>query len=160
MSKINLIKTLIGEVKLPMTLSNHSVFIVRVDGVILFSNEKGVLKKSADHIGALVAGLWQAAEMTQKLLGNEDQSIDYRLGFDSTESGLFILPINRDNELFLIGTIYSEMNNPAVLKNNLRQYRDKLEFYELEEQCSNDSKVLFENITDDEMNKIFEGVGK
>jgi hypothetical protein len=129
--------------------------LVRADGIIVYSNSSDSFESSS--IGALVSGVWQAAESLNSIISNDNEAYDFRLGFDTSENGLYILPINILKESFYICSIYKEEVNPAKLKRNLRLLKQNLEVFlsEYKEEISTRNDYLFSNITDVEMDNLF-----
>ena len=106
--------------------------------------------------------MWQAAQSLSSLLKKEDNFYEFRLGFDTTETGLYILPFKLKGNDYYISAIYNDVDNPARLKRNLRLLKENLEIYltSVESADSNDeakvsNEYLFDNITDDEMDNLF-----
>ena len=131
-------------------------FIFRRDGIVLYTNNK---KDKVNHssMGALFGGLWQAAETLVQYVPVENQD-GFRLSFDSSNSGIFILPIPFAKEPLFLSAIYSSQRNPALIKNNLRTLKNFLmdkESFIVQEETSTDNNLLFGNITDDEMDQLF-----
>jgi hypothetical protein len=129
--------------------------LVRGDGIIIYSNAEDSFESSS--IGALVSGVWQAAESLNSIISNNNEDFDFRLAFDTTENGLYILPIDVLKETFYICSIYKEEVNPAKLKRNLRLLKENLEVFlsEYKEEISTRNDYLFSNITDAEMDNLF-----
>lgn len=130
--------------------------VVRSDGIVLFSNSESFEESSS--IGALVGGLWQAATSLNSIVSNKNKEFDFRLSFDTSNQGIYILPININKKEFYICAIYNEVDNPALLKRNLRNLQGNLEnflsdynFKKLESR----EDYLFKNITDEEMDNLF-----
>ncbi|MDC1173876.1 hypothetical protein OAT67_00640 [Bacteriovoracaceae bacterium] len=157
MSYIETFKTIL---KNNLTRSSEqaiSIFVARMDGVILFSNEKPPLDKNKESIGALVAGLWQAAELSNQFL--ESAQEDTRLSFDTSDGGIYVLPISISNEKHLYGAMYSGQINPGMIKNLIRKLRDKSELELRNEVSTLKSEYLFNNVTDEEVDNLFSFVG-
>tara|TARA_Y100000385_G_C13017201_1_gene604418 strand:- start:446 stop:925 length:480 start_codon:yes stop_codon:yes gene_type:complete len=130
--------------------------VVRHDGVIVYSNTENF--NESYSIGALVGGLWQAAEALNSLISEQSNIFDFRLSFDTSERGIYVLPFVLNKSTYYICAIYKDTNNPALLKNRLRNLKDTLSFY-LDEMVEAPVKTrdgyLFTDITDDEMDKLF-----
>jgi hypothetical protein len=131
------------------------IAIVRPDGNIIYSNAKDSLESSS--IGALVSGVWQAAESLNSIITNESQTYDFRLAFDTTENGLYILPIQIMGESYYVCSIFKDEVNPAKLKRNMRLLKENLEVFlsEYKEVINNRNDYLFSEITDEEMDNLF-----
>ncbi len=146
-------------------------FLCRQDGQLLgfeVDSFKHLMPKDEYSIGALLAGLWQASEALLSFLPKKASSDAFRLSFDTTDTGLFIYPMCVDNQSFYLGILFSESINPALLKNKGRQLAQKIETkLTLEEKIpAKDTLIssrktegrLFDNISDEEMNRIFSSV--
>lgn len=130
--------------------------VVRPDGIVLYSNSNGFEESSS--IGALVGGLWQAAHALNSIVSKQSDIMEFRLSFDTSNEGIYILPLTINNKEFYICAIYSEVNNPALLKRNLRNLKEILSRYLLEyaeHSTHSTEEFLFTNITDEEMDNLF-----
>ncbi|MFT6631586.1 MAG: hypothetical protein ACJAS4_001537 [Bacteriovoracaceae bacterium] len=130
--------------------------VMRHDGINVYSNCEDQFEASS--IGALVAGLWQAAESLSSLLKKNDEFFEFRLGFDTSSEGLYVLPFTIMKSTYYVCAIYSESNNPAKLKRNLRLLKDSLEVFLSEfslDEEANRKGYLFNEISDSEMDNLF-----
>ncbi len=130
------------------------IIILRTDGISLYSNFSNTEKETL--AGALTCSLWQAAKaLSEQVLVKKG---DYRLAFDTTTSGIYILPIKLANKEYYICTFWKDQKVPAQLKNEVRKIKDELESF-LEGnnivQEENREGFLFQNITDAEMDDLF-----
>ena len=131
------------------------IVVIRQDGISIYTNIENQLEASS--MGALIGGVWQAAQALSEMTNKQEDHLDYRLGFDTSSSGLYILPLKIMNDTYYLGGIYMNLNNPAKLKQNLKLLKNNLELY-LSDYSSVDKVqegFLFENISDDEMNNLF-----
>lgn len=157
-------------------LDSATTVVLRMDGVVLYSNVA-----NATHIGALVAGSWQALKQLSSVV-LPDNGCEFRLGFDTTSSGVYVLPFKIGQEEYYFAVLYKDVVNPAQLKNRARILVKSLCKFLLESECDleeidhcevKEKKVdslaqkvederksyLFNEITDDEMNQLFSTVG-
>lgn len=146
------------------TLSRYSFFLVRADGVVLYHNEnlvKGINKAS---IGALLGGVWQASKALSDFIPQKNESDVFRLSFDTSSQGVYIIPISVFQEEFYLGLIYHGEVNPGFLKNKIRELAYAFSEYmhrELKQSVKNSSiersksEFLFNDISDAEMDRIF-----
>lgn len=133
------------------------IVIIRYDGISIYSNSEDDFESAT--ICALVSGVWQAAKQLNTLIDNENDFFEHRLSFDTTANGLYILPIKIFNEEYFVCSLYKNVSNPAKLKRDLRQLKDQLEIHldgVVVEKRIDRSGYLFKNITDEEIDKIFE----
>lgn len=142
------------------------IVVLRGDGISIYSNIEDQYESSS--IGALVSGLWQAAESLSSMLKKDDQFIDFRLAFDTTSDGLYVVPFKMMGKIFYLCAIYSDTDNPGKLKRHIRLLKDNLEVFvsefklnkpvnkiNKEEKGMARSGFLFESISDEEMDKLF-----
>lgn len=132
------------------------LLVLRHDGINLYSNFDDQFE--ASNMGALVSGLWQAAESLSSMLKKENEFFEFRLGFDTTSDGLYVLPFTILKSTYYICAIYNGADNPGKMKRNIRLLKDNLETYLSEfslDPEENRKGYLFTNISDDEMNKLF-----
>jgi len=141
-----------------------SVFITRPDGHIIFKRTSGA-QKSDSSIGALIAGLWQASQALSSIISKNDDSFSYRLSYDTSSNGVYVLPISHGQELYCVGVVFNQVVNPGALKNYLRDLqarlqrylesrptiRDKAQVFSKEE----NEKFLFNDLTDAEVDQLF-----
>ena len=139
--------------------------LVRSDGIVVFASED--IKRESASIGALVSGVWQASEALNKQVSPNKRIEDYRFSFDQSDSGLYILPITISDKIYYMSTLYNETFNPALLKRNFRVLKQELEKYinknfiesqrveNVVDKTLNREDYLFQNITDEEMDKLF-----
>jgi predicted regulator of Ras-like GTPase activity (Roadblock/LC7/MglB family) len=144
-------------------ISKH-LTLVRNDGIVIYSNSEDDFKSSS--IGALSSGLWQAAtSLIDYVNASGDQ--DFRLTFDTSASGIYILPIELNNSRCYLVAVYQGALNPAKLKQQLKNLAFLLEMYIRDEtysvsrEAKRDTKTqerdgyLFHDISDEEIDKLF-----
>ena len=141
--------------------SLKALFVLRHDGQVLYRYPE--LKEDMS-MGALVGGAWQAAVTLSRFIDEHIREEHFRLSFDTSDTGVYVLPVGYLQESLYIGLLYKEELNPAQLKNSLRILRNNLKSYlgELSVSVSPQNlhkKRLFENITDEEMNQLFSEAG-
>ncbi len=143
--------------KFDLDFSRLSLFILRKDGVIVHSvSDKS--RSEISSIGALLAGVWQAAEALSDFIPNKSEGIEFRLGFDSTRDGVYLLPINVFDTVYYLGTIYHGTVNPGQLKSKVRSIVFRLESYlesNVEIKKENKAQYLFDDISNEEMDRLF-----
>jgi hypothetical protein len=141
---------------------NGNIFLCRADGVMIFS--KSDIGKEIDEasIGALIGGVWQASNALADFIPSKKENKSYRLSFDTSSSGIYILPVNVGTKEFYLGTIYSDEINPGFLKSKFRNLYESLHKYfkaNYSTESGVDDKSLFNNITDEEMDNLFSFAG-
>lgn len=151
--------------KSPEILSdNCKIFLCRSDGVLLYQNHFEDDNLNKESIGVLMGGVWQAAKALVDFIPEEESSLKqgdfFRLGFDTSSRGVYILPFSIQKGEYYIGVIYFDVINPAPIKAGMRKMLHLLEDY-LEKEPANtrqddiDSNNLFKDISDKEMDNIF-----
>lgn len=137
-----------------------TLILVRQDGVIVYEQDKNLSDSDKQSLGALMAAAWQAAKAMTSFFPKAENDY-FRLGFDTSDSGVYVLPIEAAQEKFYLGVFFKNELNPAILKNKLRKVTqeiiDELGIYFQAREDLNEP--LFDNITDDEIDKIFSFVG-
>lgn len=146
------------------------ILLVRQDGINIYSNIQNSLE--ATSMGALVGGVWQAAQALSELSGTRHELLEYRLGYDTSADGLYIVPLKISGKIYYLASMYLNQSNPGKLKKDLRYLKDDLEnhlcelmskdLYATNEINSNEivgekqsSGFLFDDISDDEMDNLF-----
>lgn len=136
---------------------NSSLSVIREDGIVVYSNLQK--KFRSESIGALAAGVWQAASALNSTIDSSDSDVlDFRLSFDKSNEGLYLLGFRINFKNYLICSLYSDVVNPAKLKMQIRNLKNSLVDY-LEStpvQTNSTQDYLFNNITDAEMDRLFE----
>jgi hypothetical protein len=143
-------------------LDRFSVFVCRQDGVVLYKKDGIGLSVSHSSVGALLGGVWQAASTLASFLPESEKKEIFRLSFDTSSTGVYILPFQMKNNDYYLGLLYNDELNPGFIKNRLRDLMMRLEEYLAEfaeEARKEENDILFENITDDEIEAIFAHTG-
>ncbi len=150
---LNEFQTIFGDLQ-----SNCQIYIVQEDGTLFFPKKAN---STALAIGALVSGVWLASNELAKQINFHD-SLASRLSFDSSDSGIQILPLRTKYRSYFMAVTYSKVINPGLAKNQIRLLRDRLaglDFFDGMSTGKKASSVLFENLSDDEVNKLFSNIG-
>lgn len=133
------------------------ISVVRSDGVVVFSSTEDF--NESYSIGALVGGVWQAANALNTIVSKKSDVLEFRLSFDTSSEGIYILPFDHNDKHYFICSIYKNEKNPAVLKNKMRNIKQTLSFYlkemVVESVTQSRGGYLFSDITDEEMDKLF-----
>ena len=108
-------------------MENTALIVTRADGVPLYSvNDYGPW--DANSVGALVGGMWQAAETVIKFIPDAAED-EFRLNFDSSSRGVYILKVDGDFEPLFICLMYFDIVNPAKIKTKLKTVQSQLAFF-------------------------------
>lgn len=144
-------------------LRECSLFMVRQDGLMIYHKNGLGDKIEPNSIGALLGGLWQAAQALAGFIPDVQESESFRLSFDTSSQGLYVQPIMIEKESYYLGLLFADEINPAQIKAKLRLLsRNFLQYLESELDGLKDEGVrddgedyLFKNITDEEVDKLF-----
>jgi hypothetical protein len=134
------------------------LIVARADGILLYDS-------SPDHksssMAALVSGLWQASEALMGLHADGSDLAEFRLGFDTASQGVYLLPFDHRGQRFFLGGVYRECLNPGRLKRDLGQLRARLEatLPATTPELPRRDGYLFQEISDEEMNRLFAVAG-
>jgi len=148
-------------------LKSSSLFLCRQDGVPIYHNKGLGHNVSEASIGALLGGIWQAAKALASFIPSHEQTDVYRLSFDTSSKGIYIVPTIVDGQDYYLGLIYFEEVNPGFVKSRLRDLSYRfVDYMESRiqkvipiEKTSNEG-FLFDDISDDEMDQLFTISGK
>ena len=136
-----------------------SLFLCRKDGGVLYKHGPIVGEIDPDSICVLMSGAWQAAE-TVSTMASREKKLEgfFRFSFDTSSSGIHILPLDINSKKYYLGAIFYNQKNPAILKNELKKilfsFQNEILSFDEQEDAEKQS-LLFGNITDKEMNDIF-----
>ena len=138
-----------------------SIMIVRNDGVSLWSNDKNWKMEEKHSLGALVAGLWSSGSALVDTITSN--GINSQLSMGNSSDGLYLLPISLEGRRYAFTILYKSSKNPSKLKFKFRLVKKLIEDSYFEESLENDkveegknkTKMLFNNITDEEIDNLF-----
>ena len=143
-------------------LENYNIFFCRRDGIPIYAHGPNALDELNNmSIGALIGGVWQAASALTSFIPQAKTDEFFRLSFDTSSKGVYILPMKILDQEFFFGTIFYKEINPGLLKSGLRTLTNKLSEYASNEFCvtkqenNNKTEYLFNDITDAEMDNMF-----
>jgi len=143
--------------RLEDAFDNESIVLLRSDGIALYSKIAHE-KLDANTIGALTSGLWQAAS-TLGAQCVKSSAREFRLSFDTSGSGIYVLPIKFNEEELYLCALYDNLINPALFKRNLQIIASSLEETLKGPQKKMNAKsreeFLFDQISDEEMDSLF-----
>ncbi len=159
------VETFFRSCEIDEKLNRYSFFLIRHDGVVLYHNNNLADSLSKSSIGALLGGVWQAARALADFIPKEEKQEGYRLSFDTSAQGVYIVPITAGDEELYLGLIYHDEVNPGFIKNKIREMAASFTEY-LEAEIKNfattrntqkqtKSEFLFGDITDSEMDRLF-----
>ncbi len=157
-TSLEFIKSYLDEYLSSGALKNFSVFVCREDGHLLYNRDYMNMGISYSSVGALLGGVWQAATTLASFIPNSETDGIYRLSFDTSSEGIYILPFELVGEHYSLGLLYRDEMNPGFIKSRLRDLLMKMTI-EIEKTkfktVSLREGYLFDNITDEEMDNVF-----
>jgi len=137
------------------------LFVTRDDGITIYDS---VQNQSTTSVAALVSGVWQASEALMGLVNSQADVLDFRLGFDTSSQGIFLVPLEISGKRYFFGAIYTDQVNPGQLKRKIAMMKDELDatFEKLPQKVKPRSAViearegfLFKDISDEEIDRLF-----
>ena len=152
-----LVDTLKRGIERDKEINSLPIFLCRRDGVLLHAHNQETFPGDIQSAGALMSSVWQAAEALADYLGDTADVREefFRLSFDTSEKGVYVLPLFVEEEMFFLGAFFKDHRNPALVKNQLRHLVRSSAFKELTPKKETNQGYLFENITDDEIDQMF-----
>jgi hypothetical protein len=140
-------------------LGEVRVMILREDGAILFDNTAG---KPFDLTGfvALTMGILQASDAVSSLVQGENKD-GFRFSFDVSDSGVYALPIQVEGKKHYLLAVYHDLVNPGQMKAKLRVLTPHAESFAhlFLAETKSGVRPLFDNITDEEIDRLFSFAG-
>ncbi len=139
-------------------LDNTSLVVSRTDGIPIFSINNISKNVDINTFSALSAASIQASEALMQMMPNDDKEA-FRFSFDTSASGIYIMRVQNDIEPLIMSLFYYDQENPGKLKNKLRLIKSGLEEHiEINQEQMHVTPFLFDDISDEEMDGLFNGV--
>jgi hypothetical protein len=137
---------------------NARLFVTREDGITIYDS---VQNNTTTSVAALVSGVWQASEALMNLVHNQNEVMDFRLGFDTSSQGIYLFPFELSGKRYFLGAIYNNCLNPGQLKRQISMIKVEMETIFLNEPLpqkiimSSRQGYLFQDISDVEIDRLF-----
>lgn len=134
------------------------LFVTREDGITVYDT---VQDNTTTSVAALVSGVWQASEALMGLVGSDSEVMDFRLGFDTSSQGIYLFPFALSGKRYFLGAIYEDCLNPGQLKRQVAMIKEEMDRLYAEEDpkpmpvSTEREGYLFQDITDEEMDRLF-----
>ena len=138
------------------------LFVTREDGITVYDS---VQDKTTTSVAALVSGVWQASEALMGMVNKNQNVMEFRLGFDTSEQGIYLFPFELSGKRYFLGAIYKDCVNPGQLKRQISQVKEELDRVFAETNVVVVKKAttsvvaregfLFKEITDEEIDRLF-----
>ncbi len=137
-----------------------TVLAISAEGQVL--TQMGELRDSKElqSLGALLAGVWQASEALKDFMSEEDSREDLKLNFQNAHSGYLLLPPTQKNPRIVFAFVFEKQTNPGKIKHlagKIRDHFDEIEIMNLD--TGKEEELLFKDITEDEVDKLFSFAG-
>ena len=137
---------------------NARLFVTREDGLTIYDS---VQNNTTTSVAALVSGVWQASEALMNLVHNQNEVMDFRLGFDTSSQGIYLFPFELSGKRYFLGAIYNNCLNPGQLKRQISLIKVEMETIFINEPLpqkiimSSRQGYLFQDISDVEIDRLF-----
>lgn len=137
------------------------LFVTREDGITVYDS---VQDKTTTSVAALVSGVWQASEALMGMVNKDQNVMEFRLAFDTSEQGIYLFPFELSGKRYFLGAIYKECVNPGQLKRQIALVKEELDrvFAETNPVVKKTTQApvregfLFKEITDEEIDRLFQ----
>jgi hypothetical protein len=137
---------------------NARLFVTREDGITIYDS---VQNNTTTSVAALVSGVWQASEALMNLVHNQNEVMDFRLGFDTSSQGIYLFPFELSGKRYFLGAIYNNCLNPGQLKRQISMIKVEMETIFMNDPLpqkiimSSRQGYLFQDISDVEIDRLF-----
>jgi len=134
------------------------LFVTREDGITIYDS---VQNNTTTSVAALVSGVWQASEALMNLVYQQNEVMDFRLGFDTSSQGIYLFPFTLSGKRYFLGAIYNDCLNPGQLKRQIALIKEEMERLFLSEPLPKKKIMtaregyLFQDISDAEIDRLF-----
>jgi hypothetical protein len=135
------------------------LFVTRDDGITIYDS---VQNQTTTSVSALVSGVWQASEALIGLTQPNQDVMEFRLGFDTSSQGIYLMPFSINGKKYFFGAIYHECLNPGQLKRQVVLIKEEMDrLFQIEPTPTKTSitksreEYLFQEITDEEIDRLF-----
>lgn len=135
------------------------LFVTREDGITVYDS---VQNQTTTSVAALVSGVWQASEALMGLVRENENVMDFRLGFDTSSAGIYLFPFELEEKRYFLGAIYEDCMNPGQLKRKIAMIKEEMDvlFAQLPNTKTNKKSgdregFLFNEISDEEIDRLF-----
>lgn len=134
------------------------LFVTRDDGITIYDS---IQDNTTNSVAALVSGVWQASEALMGLVAQQNEAMDFRLGFDTSSQGIYLFPFTLSGKRYFLGAIYNDCLNPGQLKRQIALIKEEMErLFEAEPlpkktMVTSRQGYLFQDISDEEIDRLF-----
>ncbi len=143
---------------------NARLFVTREDGITVYDS---VQNQTTTSVAALVSGVWQASEALMGLVNQNNNVMEFRLGFDTSSEGIYLFPFELEGKRYFLGAIYQDCLNPGQLKRKISMIKEEMDslFAQIpttKKAVTKNNKTsmgrdgyLFNEISDEEIDRLF-----
>lgn len=143
---------------------NARLFVTREDGITVYDS---VQNQTTTSVAALVSGVWQASEALMGLVNQNNNVMEFRLGFDTSSEGIYLFPFELEGKRYFLGAIYQDCINPGQLKRKVSMIKEEMDSLFAVIPTTTKTKIknnktsvgrdgfLFNEISDEEIDRLF-----
>ena len=142
---------------------NARLFVTREDGITVYDS---VQNQTTTSVAALVSGVWQASEALMGLVRQNNNVMEFRLGFDTSSEGIYLFPFELEGKRYFLGAIYQDCLNPGQLKRKVSMIKEEMDslfaLIPTTKPVNKNNKTslgrdgyLFNEISDEEIDRLF-----
>jgi hypothetical protein len=134
------------------------LFVTREDGITIYDS---IQNQTTTSVAALVSGVWQASEALMNLVHQQNDAMEFRLGFDTSSQGIYLFPFMLHGKRYFLGAIYNDCLNPGQLKRQIALIKEEMDrLFESQPVAkkvlvTNRQGYLFQDISDEEIDRLF-----
>lgn len=139
------------------------LFVTRDDGITIYDS---IQNQTTTSVAALVSGVWQASEALMGLAKPNQEMMEFRLGFDTSSQGIYLMPFLLTGKKYFFGAIYHECINPGQLKRQVVLIKEEMDRLFINDPApkkkittTSREEFLFQEITDEEIDRLFSAGG-
>lgn len=146
----------------PLTSGSYFFYVFGEEGIPVYSNSNSDDNQS---IGVLVSGSMKALEHLVQISGlpsQKNQDEEFRFSYATSDTGLLINDFKVEDRNYFFVTKFTKEKNPGKLRSKIRLLIFDLATISLPKskvEKNKDTKQLFTNITDKEVDNMFSSLG-
>ncbi len=141
------------------------LFVTREDGITVYDS---IQNQTTTSVAALVSGVWQASEALMGLVNQNNNVMEFRLGFDTSSEGIYLFPFELEGKRYFLGAIYQDCVNPGQLKRKISMIKEEMDLLfavipttttkpKIKNNRTSEGRdgYLFNEISDEEIDRLF-----
>ena len=153
------IENLKNQSKYQRIFQETTLIVIREDGLVLWTNDG---KENQTTSAVLMGGAWKAAQAILELRPEYHSLANnmLRLSFDTSETGIYIIPIQSSASCLFMGMLFQNEINPGLIKNQFRQFAKLIALLfakdeDIPKEAEENPGSLFSEISDSEIDQLF-----